>query len=228
MNFHYYNEDIERNYNEILKKIYLSKNGVTADTMLEMGMNYKKNMGVSIVRLREIASEYQHSHLLALKLWKNKQRETQIMAFLLDETDKLTTAVALKIAFGIDQTELAETGAMFLFSKMPDAYNFCVGCINSGKELTAMTGFYTAARIIQNFTGEQILYLLKLAFDNAETQNYHLGKSVGVFLGRICRKSKETAEKVQYETNKISENDSEIKRLIKDMVNQEINYFVHK
>lgn len=228
MRFIFIDEQTEKIYREILKKITLSMNGVAADLMREQGIKYEKNLGVSIVRLREIASEYQPSQKLFERLWKNNQRETRIMAFLLADNQKTSLGSALEIAEKIDQPELAETGAMFLFSKLPFAPEFCFSCISSDKELTIMTGFLTAARIYDNFTFLQCDELMTKAFNMMETDSFYISKSVGLFLSRMCRIDKKTAQKIQYEINKTQYFNAKHIRLIKDMVLQEIDYFVHK
>lgn len=228
MQFIFIDEQTEKIYREILKKITLSMNGVAADLMREQGIKYEKNLGVSIVRLREIASEYQPSQKLSERLWKNNQRETRIMAFLLADNQKTSLNSALELAENINQPELAETGAMFLFSKLPFAAEFCFSCISSDKELTIMTGFLTAARIYENLTFLQCDEFITKAFNMMETDSYYISKSLGLFLSRMCRIDKKTAQKIQKEIFNLQYNNAKHIRLIKDMVIQEIDYFVHK
>ncbi len=228
MHFLYIDEQTEKIYSEILKKITLSMNGVAADLMREMGLQYRKNLGVSIVRLREIAAGYQPSQNLSVRLWRNEQRETRIMAFLLADIQKTDLKTSLKIAGEIDQPELAETGAMFLYSKLPFAPEFCAECITTDREFTVMTGFQTAARICENLTPVQRDELIFAAFDKLATDSFHVAKSIGVFLSRMCRTDKKTASKIYNEINNDQHISLKHTGLIKDMVVQEIDYFVHK
>ena len=47
---------------EIRRKIRLSMNGIVSEQMVQNGIRYKKNYGVSIPRIKEIAAGYSPSH----------------------------------------------------------------------------------------------------------------------------------------------------------------------
>ena len=78
------NPKLEAQITEIRRKIRLSMNGIVSGQMTEKGIHYKKNYGVSIPRIKEIASTYPPSHDLAQRLWNLQIRETMIMATLLE------------------------------------------------------------------------------------------------------------------------------------------------
>lgn len=228
MQFSYFDELTERQYAEILKKIKLRMNGVTAYKMKEMGMIYEKNLGVSVVHIREIAAGYKPSQNLAARLWKNNQRETRILAFILSEPEKTTLETAIRMASEAKQTELAETGAMFLYSKIPAVYDFCVSCINTNISATKMAGFHTATRVYLKLNTEQGKNLIQYALQHALTKDYHVAKSAGLYLSRMCRIDKNTAENIYNELNKLREGKNTHLKIIKDMTKQEIQFFVHK
>ena len=88
MKFLLTNPKIDQQIAEIKRKIRLSMNGITSESMESGGIVYKKNFGVAIPRLREIAREYNPDHDLAQRLWMLKIRETMILATLLEEPEK--------------------------------------------------------------------------------------------------------------------------------------------
>lgn len=83
------NPQTEATFQEILQQIKRMKNGVVADAMEEKGLEYKRNWGVSIIQLRQLAQQYEKEHLLALKLWNKGWRETYILATMLEEPQRM-------------------------------------------------------------------------------------------------------------------------------------------
>jgi 3-methyladenine DNA glycosylase AlkD len=90
MDFILDNSETEQKFQQLLKKIKLRQSGEISELMIQQGIAYKLNWGVSLLDLREISCEYESNHLLALKLWNKQWRETMIMATLLDNPDEVT------------------------------------------------------------------------------------------------------------------------------------------
>ena len=90
MDFILDNQETEKKFQQILGLIKSHKSGEVADLMSQNGITYKKNWGVSIIDLREIAKQFDPDHLLALKLWNKHWRETMILATLIDEPKLVT------------------------------------------------------------------------------------------------------------------------------------------
>ncbi len=217
---------VDNKYNEIVKQLYLSMNGVTSDRMEELGLNYPKNFGVSLVRIKEIAAKYMPSHELSQKLWKAKFRETKIIAFMLEDLKIVSIDSVLEMASQIDNIELAETGAMYLFSKTGYAIEFCLRCVKSSELMLQITGFYTAVKIYQKFNEAESTDMLQHALNLANTDDLQLAKSIAAFLSRMCRKSAETAYFIQNSLNELENPLNEIRKFLLDSVEQEIRFLV--
>lgn len=133
MKFNYLldNPDTERIFQEILSKIKPLQNGEVVNSMQKRGVDYKINFGVSIPLLREMASNYERDHLLALKLWNKQWRETMILATLLEEPGEVTENQIDFWVKSFQSVEIAEQAAMNLFSKISFAYKkafeYCLG-----------------------------------------------------------------------------------------------------
>ncbi|MCF8360713.1 MAG: DNA alkylation repair protein [Prolixibacteraceae bacterium] len=84
------NKETEKLFKKIIASLPAMQNGDTAESMEKRGLKYEKNWGVSIVDLKNYASLIEKDHLLALKLWNKKWRETMILATFLDEPEKVT------------------------------------------------------------------------------------------------------------------------------------------
>lgn len=125
------NPDAERMFQEILSKIKPLQNIEVVNSMLKRGVDYKVNFGVSIPLLREMASNYEKNHLLALKLWNKQWRETMILAMLLEEPAVVTENQMDFWVKNFQTIEIAEQAAMNLFSTTNFAYKkafeYCLG-----------------------------------------------------------------------------------------------------
>jgi len=131
MNYLLDNPDTERIFQEILSKIKPLQNGEVVNSMQKRGVDYKVNFGVSIPLLRDMASNYEKNHLLALKLWNKQWRETMILATLLEEPSEVTENQIDFWVKSFQSVEIAEQAAMNLFSKISFAYKkafeYCLG-----------------------------------------------------------------------------------------------------
>jgi hypothetical protein len=125
------NPQSERIFQEILSMIKPLQNGVVVNSMKKRGVEYKVNFGVSIPLLRQMASDYEKNHLLAIKLWNRQWRETMILATLLDQPAEVTKNQMDYWVKNFQSIEIAEQAAMNLFSKTSfayeKAYEYCLG-----------------------------------------------------------------------------------------------------
>ena len=90
----------------IKKYLIASMNGVVSSNMKHLG--YKLNYGVSLPRIKELASRFKKSESLADCLWKSDCREMKIMATLLHPKESFDKKKALKWALECTNMELAE------------------------------------------------------------------------------------------------------------------------
>jgi hypothetical protein len=137
----------ERVYQEILAKVKLLQNREIADSMTKRGVVYKLNLGASVVSLRQLAENYQPDHLLALKLWNKKWRESMILATLLEIPDEMTDNQMDFWVSQIQHLEIAEQAAMNLFSRSPFAWDKSVEYCLGKKTLSKITGLLMMGRL---------------------------------------------------------------------------------
>lgn len=125
------NPETDRVFRELLLRISRLKNGETAAQMKAMGAGYRMNWGASVVSLRELAREYDKSHLLALKLWNKQWRETMILATLLEEPDLLSEEQMDYWTKSFETAEIAEQAVSNLFVRSKFAFvkalEYCCG-----------------------------------------------------------------------------------------------------
>jgi hypothetical protein len=138
---------IEQQFRQILTQIRLAKNGETADQMKQHGLVYKVNWGASIISLREIASQYEPNHLLALKLWNKQWRETMILAAMIDVPAQVTEEQMDYWTKSLETTEIAETLNTFLWVKTRYAFVKSMEWCRGKKHLVRFTGIHLMGRL---------------------------------------------------------------------------------
>ena len=207
---------------EIRRKIRLSMNGIVSDQMVQNGIHYKKNYGVSIPRIKEIAAGYSPSHDLAQRLWNLQIRETMIMATLLEPVESFNPQLAQVWAESFNQIEIIEQSCMNLFSKLTYSNMLCVNWILSDNMWLKVTGYVLTARIVKQLTQNEIVIIVREAVKISDTNNFHLYKAVAFCLSRFCRVDKETAAYILKEITAVTHTSSTGQRSILNEVKQEI------
>lgn len=137
----------EQEFRQILTRIRLAKNGETVEQMKQLGLTYKVNWGVSIISLREIASQYSPNHLLAMKLWNKQWRESMILAAMLDVPGEVTEEQMDYWTKSLETTEIAETLNTYLWSKTKYAFVKSLEWCRGKKHLVRFTGLHLMGRL---------------------------------------------------------------------------------
>lgn len=115
-------DDQEMVFRQILQRIKSDRSGEVAGLQRSYGLEYKMNWGVPLTDLRKIASEFQPSHVLALKLWNRQWRETMILATLLDQPELVTEEQMDYWTKSFGNGEIAEQASANLWCRTPYAY----------------------------------------------------------------------------------------------------------
>ena len=190
------NPTLDAQITEILLKIRLSMNGIVSGQMTQMGIIYKKNFGVSIPRIKEIATFYTPNHDLAQRLLNLQIRETMIMSTLLEPVETFTPQLAQSLVMSFNQIEMVEQACMNLFCKLSWSTSICNEWIKSDSDWIKITGYTLAARIVEKLNPAEINMIIHEALKISDTTDFHLYKAVGLCLSRFCRKNKETATSI--------------------------------
>ena len=141
------NPETEKVFRQIIKSIPSMQNGVTAESMLQRGLKYEKNWGASVVDLKNFASQVKKDHLLALKLWNKKWRETMILATLLDIPGEVTEAQMDFWLKTSENTELIEQMVFNLFTETPFAFAKAIEWCRGKKHLVKYAGLLMMGRM---------------------------------------------------------------------------------
>jgi 3-methyladenine DNA glycosylase AlkD len=147
MDFFIDNPETEHLYQEILRRIRLRQNVVLAESIKQRGISYKNNWGVSVTELKELASEFKTDHLLALKLWNKKWRETMILATMLDNPGEVSEEQMNFWTKSFENQEIAEQTVANLWVKTPYAFIRALEWCRGKKHLVRVTGILLIGRL---------------------------------------------------------------------------------
>ncbi len=222
MKYGFISTELDLQSTEILQKIRLSMNGITSSQMTKRGIDYKKNYGVAIPRIKEIAFSIKSNHHLAQHLWKLSIRETMILATILQPIDDFKQEMAQNWISKFDQIEIIEQSCMNLLCKLPYSVSLSCDCLKSEKEWEKITGFILAARIFKQLNETELEFIIERALEVVDNGNYHLNKSVALCLSRLCRKNNETANLVWNHIKEYKLEKSNNKAFIYTEVEQEL------
>lgn len=137
----------EQEFRQILTKIRLAKNGETVDQMKKLGLNYKINWGASVVSLKQIASQYEPNHLLALKLWNKQWRETMILAAMLDVPSEVTEEQMDYWTKSCETIEVVEALNTWLWAKTRYSFVKSLEWCRGKKHLVRYAGLHLMGRL---------------------------------------------------------------------------------
>jgi hypothetical protein len=139
--------ETEKDFQQLLQLIKSRKNGDIAASMKGQGIEYKRNWGVLVVELRNLAREFKPDHLLALKLWNKQWRETMILATLLDEPDEVTEEQMDFWTKSFGTVEMAEQASTNLWVKTKFAFTKALEWCRGKKHIVRFTGIHLAGRL---------------------------------------------------------------------------------
>lgn len=141
------NPEVERTFKSIIKAIPSMQNGETATSMEKRGIKYEKHFGCSVVDLKLFASKIERNHLLALKLWNKKWRETMILATLLDEPTKVNEEQMDYWIKTAENIEIIEQAVINLLPYTPYAFVKALEWCRGKKPLVKQAGLLMMGRL---------------------------------------------------------------------------------
>lgn len=139
--------ETEKEFQQLLQLIKKRKNGDVAASMKNQGIEYKVNLGVSVVELRELARAYKPNHLLALKLWNKQWRESMILATMLDVPDEVTEEQMDFWTKSFPTIEIAEQASANLWVKTKYAFIKALEWSRGKKHLVRFSGIHLTGKL---------------------------------------------------------------------------------
>ena len=132
---------------QILTELKKNSDTKNIEQMARFGIFPKKTFGVKMPILRKLAKKIGKNHDLAQDLWKKGFRETQILASIIDEPEKVTLKQIKNWISDFDYWEICDQCVMNLFEKIPFIWDECINFANDEREFFRRTGFVIMARL---------------------------------------------------------------------------------
>lgn len=227
MDFYIANEHLDAQILKIKQKIQLSMNGVTADSMTKKGVIYKRNFGVELTALREMAKTFTPSPDLAQRLWLIGWRETLILSVFLQPLEGFTSKQAIDRIISAPRKEIIDVLCLYLLSKTEYAPALCLDLLNLENENCRIAGFMLASRIYNQLSEWQIEQIIEKSVEYSETDNFQRYKSIGICLGRLCRTSNKNATKIAKIVENFRQSKMPSQCAIADEVKQELDFLIN-
>ena len=115
--------------------------------MAKVAITGQSVYGVSLPILRELAKKIGKDHELALRLWQNNNRETRILAPMIEDPEHVTEEQMESWVLDFDSWEVCDQCCMNLFEKLPSIYLKAEEWAKREEEFVKRTGFVLMARL---------------------------------------------------------------------------------
>lgn len=115
-------EEVEQEIRNVRRQLVRSMNGVVAHRMQQAEISYKKNYGVELPRLSQIATTLPHDVQLAKALWQLSIRETMLLSLMICPIENFSIDEFRTWIKQIPNYEIAELASQKLFSRLPFAF----------------------------------------------------------------------------------------------------------
>ncbi|OJX87656.1 MAG: hypothetical protein BGP01_03545 [Paludibacter sp. 47-17] len=214
--------ELDEQLARIQKAVRLSMNGVVADSMKDRGIGYKKNYGVTTLRLKEIARDFEPGQALADRLWLLGIRETMILASMLAPASSFPEGKARTWSAECTNLELIEQTTMNLFQHLPYAAAFALECIHAEKAHVQSVGFTLALRVSTTMTKAQVAEVTRRGLELACSTDSYLIKTIATCLARFTRIDRDTALAIRQQIPEASENEWKGLLVIRKFVSNEL------
>ena len=133
--------------NDIKRRVYAMRNGITADVLRRSGASYRMIFGVNLPHLAEIASEIGCDAEVADKLWAdNGVRESLMLATMVYPPELMTREKAMTWLREAPTVEIVDMLCHRVIRKMPEAAEMAHELLATDNDLLR----YAALRIYFN------------------------------------------------------------------------------
>jgi 3-methyladenine DNA glycosylase AlkD len=204
-------------YDFIIKKIKSLHDPKAVEGMARYGINPKKNYGVKVSTLREMAKEIGKDHDLALQLWVSGIHDARILAPIVDDPHYLTEEQMETWVSDFDSWDICDNccGDLFICSEL--AYETAVEWSERDEEFVKRAGFVMMARLaVRDKKAEDSAFkaFFPMIKREANDDRNYVKKAVNWALRSIGKRNKALNKKSISVAIKIKEIDSKAARWV--------------
>lgn len=221
------NEAQKKTYAEIIRYIREERNGLAADSMKELGLDYNMTYGVSSARIKQKAQQLGKDNELALKLWHEDMRETKLFSFHLFDPALLSKAELQELSNGFSNHELAEQACLNLLVHSPHAAQLAQEWATSQQQFVKMAAYALLARLaLLRKCDDERFYLGFFPHIQAElgTPSLHIRRSIVSALLRMAKLSSALKTAVTQFAHELQNSNEQAAPYISQNVLAEIEY----
>lgn len=147
--FYPVNNEFDKKMSALKNSFRSRMNGEAAQQMTRRGITYRLNYGIAIPHIKELAQVYEFTPAECERLWFMEIRETMLFAAMLMPDDELTHDRMKRWCAAINNSDIAEQSAFYLFSRMGGVDGFVADLVRSNNQFHVCTAFFTAGRCLQ-------------------------------------------------------------------------------
>ncbi|MGC9364630.1 MAG: DNA alkylation repair protein [Fidelibacterota bacterium] len=199
------------------KQLQESGDPESISAMAKFGITPEQTYGVKIPRLRAIAKNYRKNHELALALWQINNRETRILAAMIDDPKQLTEEQMEAWAMKFDYWEICDQVCMNLYEKHPLAWPKAIewsGHENEGKKRAAFVLMARLAVSEKKAPNDRFEPFFPLILRESTDERNLVKKAVNWALRQIGKRNRALNRKAILDAEKIATLDSKSARWI--------------
>lgn len=126
---------------DILNKLERLSNPEEENGLARFGINPKDTYGLRMPEIKQIAKKFKNKHELALQLWEIDNRETRIIASLVDDPKLVTSKQMDEWVSEFDYWEICDQCCINLFRKTEFAYEKIFEWTADEREFVKRAGF---------------------------------------------------------------------------------------
>lgn len=180
-------------YFKLLGDLHHQKNGQVAETMLDLGIMYKVNYGVSVATIRDLSKPYYPDHELAAMLFQHDSREAKIAGSLVDDPKKVSREQMEEWSVDFINSELVEQVCVNLFQKVEFALAMSFEWCLTDNLYLKMAGYLLAGYSARNaaYRNSQLLSYLDNVEEDAPNSAVYLRNSIAFCLREIALRNAE-------------------------------------
>ncbi|MTK54438.1 DNA alkylation repair protein [Paludibacter sp.] len=220
----YISAETERQLKQIRRSVYLKMNGVTADRMKSDGVVYAKNYGVSLPELKQMAAKIPQDKTLAEALWRDKVRETMLLATFVYPVDEFEADIADEWVADVTTLELAENLSRNLLGKLSYIGSVAEAWVDSENYWICAVGFFSAAFAVERLTQEQKHALLLKVSQCAKFNEVPVCRAIALFLRKLGGQSQEDARAVMSFLTDFAMSETRAERYVYEEVKTDLEY----
>lgn len=210
----------------IIQHLRTMQNPEAVKGMARFGINPEKNLGISVITLRNYAKHLGKNHTLALQLWKTEIRDARILASLIDEPTKVTPQQMDQWVSDFNSWDICDTCCGELFDKTPYAYKKAQHWANQKEEFIKRAGFALMAWLAvhdKKSDDDQFLSFLPVIIQHSNDERNYVKKAVNWALRQIGKRNLTLHKHAVDTAHKIQKIDSKTARWIANDAIRELN-----